>query len=114
MLPRRRETMAISCKGAHFPPEIIRMGVRWYPLAYPLSTRHGEALRHERGVHVGHSTVHRWGITYSPLLEEAFPRRKRPVWVRWRMDEPYIKVQGVWRSLYRAVDQYGETLDFLR
>jgi hypothetical protein len=27
--------MAVSFKGAHFPPEIILMGVRWY-LAYPL------------------------------------------------------------------------------
>ena len=23
--------MAISFKGAHFPPEVILMGVRWYP-----------------------------------------------------------------------------------
>jgi transposase-like protein len=30
--------MAISFKGAHFPQEVILMGVRWY-LAYPLSTR---------------------------------------------------------------------------
>ena len=35
--------MAISFKGAHFPPEVILMGVRWY-LAYPLSTRHVEEL----------------------------------------------------------------------
>jgi len=27
--------MAISFKGAHFPKEVILMGVRWY-LAYPL------------------------------------------------------------------------------
>jgi len=27
--------MAISFKGAHFPQEIILMGVRWY-VAYPL------------------------------------------------------------------------------
>ena len=33
--------MAISFKGAHFPQEIILMGVRWY-LAYPLSYRHVE------------------------------------------------------------------------
>jgi len=26
--------MAISFKGAHFPPDIILMGVRWY-VAYP-------------------------------------------------------------------------------
>jgi hypothetical protein len=35
--------MAISFKGAHFPQEIILMGVRWY-VAYPLSTRHVEEL----------------------------------------------------------------------
>ena len=104
--------MAISFKGAHFPPEIILMGVRWY-LAYPLSTRHVEELMLERGVHVDHSTVNRWVIKYSPQLEEAFHRRKRPVWVSWRMDETYIKVKGVWRYLYRAVDKYGETIDFL-
>jgi len=104
--------MAISFKGAHFPPEIILMGVRWY-VAYPLSTRHVEELMLERGVHVDHSTVNRWVIKYSPLLEEAFHRRKRPVWVSWRMDETYIKVKGEWRYLYCAVDKYGETIDFL-
>ncbi len=41
--------MAISFKGAHFPKEIILMGVRWY-VAYPLSTRHVEELMEERGV----------------------------------------------------------------
>ncbi len=40
--------MAISFKGAHFPQEIILMGVRWY-VAYPLSTRHVEELMEERG-----------------------------------------------------------------
>ena len=61
--------MAISFKGAHFPPEVILMGVRWY-LAYPpLSTRHVEELMLERGVHVDHSTVNRWVIRYSPHLE---------------------------------------------
>jgi len=35
--------MAISFKGAHFPQDIILMGVRWY-VAYPLSTRHVEEL----------------------------------------------------------------------
>jgi hypothetical protein len=71
--------MAISFKGAHFPKEIILMGVRWY-LAYPLSTRHVEELMEERGVDVDHSTINRWTIKYSPLLEEAFHRRKCPVW----------------------------------
>ena len=29
------------------------------------------------------------------------------------MDETYIKVKGQWRSLYRAVDKQGQTIDFL-
>jgi putative transposase len=104
--------MAVSFKGAHFPQDIILTGVRWY-VAYPLSTRHVEELMEERGVHVDHSTINRWVIKYSPQLEEAFHRRRRPVWVSWRMDETYIRVKGEWRSLYRAVDKYGETVDFL-
>jgi putative transposase len=104
--------MAISFKGAHFPPEIILMGVRWY-VAYPLSTRHVEELMAERGVELDHATINRWVIKYSPQLEEAFHRRKRPVWVSWRMDETYIKVKGEWKYLYRAVDKHGKTIDFL-
>ena len=62
--------MAISFKGAHVPPDMILMGVRWYA-AYPLSTRHVEELMLARGVHVDHSTIKRWVVTYSPQLEEA-------------------------------------------
>src|SRR5262245_8926940 len=112
MLLLRRETRAISCKGAHFPHDIMLMGVRWY-IAYPLSTRHVEELMLERWVHVDHSTINRWVVKYSPQLEEAFHRRKRSVWISWRMDETYMKVKGQWRSLYRAVDKHGQTIDSL-
>jgi putative transposase len=78
-----------------------------------LSTRHIEELMRERGVHVDHATMNRWVIKYSPQLEDAFHRRKRPVWVSWRMDETYIRVKGEWRYLYRAVDKHGQTIDFL-
>jgi len=102
----------ISFKGAHFPQDIILTGVHWY-LAYPLSTRHVEELMLERGVHMDHSTINRWVIKYSPRLEAAFHRRKRSVWISWRMDETYLKVKGQWRYLYRAVDKHGQTIDFL-
>src|SRR5712664_4442743 len=100
--------MTINFKGAHFPQDIIRMGVRWY-LAYLLSYRHVEELLEERGVSIDHATGQRWVVKYSPQLEEAFHRRKRPVWVSWRMDETYIKVKGQWYDLYRAVDKTGQT-----
>jgi putative transposase len=67
----------------------------------------------ERGVSVDHSTINRWVLKYSPQLEEAFHRRKRPVWISWHMDETYIRVKGQWYYLYRAVDKTGQTIDFL-
>jgi putative transposase len=102
----------VSFKGAHFEKDIILTCVRWY-VAYPLSYRQLEELMQERGVAVDHATLNRWVLKYSPQLEEAFHRRKRPVWVSWRMDEIYIRVKGQWRYLYRAVDKMGQTIDFL-
>src|SRR5215813_15560007 len=102
--------MAMTFKGAHVPQDILLTGVRW-SVASPLSTRHVAELMEERGVHVEHSTINRWVITYSPPLEEAFHRRRKPVWVSWRMDATYSRVTGEWRYWYRAVDQDGETVD---
>ena len=68
--------MAVSCKGAHFPKEVILMGVRWY-VAYPLSTRHVEELMEERGVEVDHSTINRWVIKYSPPLLPPVTKRAK-------------------------------------
>jgi hypothetical protein len=62
--------MAISFKGAHFPQDIILMGVRWY-LAYPLSYRHVEELLEERGVPIDHATIQRWVVKYMSLSRFA-------------------------------------------
>jgi putative transposase len=104
--------MAVSFKGAHFPRDIILTCVRWY-VAYPLSYRQVEALMQERGVSVDHTTINRWVVKYSPPLQAAFHRRKRSVWLSWRLDETYIRVKGDWKYLYRAVDKHGQTIDFL-
>jgi transposase-like protein len=79
-----------------------------------LSYRHVEELVEERGVPIDHATIQRWVVKYSPQLEEAFHRRKRPVWVSWRMDETYIKVKGQWyyrlcRLCYDGDASYGGT-----
>ena len=67
----------------------------------------------ERGVFVDHSTVHRWSMKMLPVLAAALRRRKRSVGRSWRMDETYVKVGGLWKYLYRAVDRDGDTVDFL-
>jgi putative transposase len=46
-------------------------------------------------------------------LRKRFESSRVCVSGSWRLDETYIKVQGEWRYLYRAVDKYGDTVDFL-
>ena len=99
-------------KRLHYPVDVIAQCVRWY-LAYALSLRDLEEMMAERGILVDHSTLYRWIIRLTPLLNKAFRRDKRAVGARWRMDETYIKVKGQWKYLYRAVDSSGQTIDFL-
>ena len=98
-----------------FPIDIILVCIHWYA-AYPLSSHHLEEMMEEHGVFVDHSSINRWAIRFLPLLEKVFrkhKRDKRALGCSWRMDETYIKVKGVWKYLYRAVDKAGKTVDFL-
>jgi transposase-like protein len=70
-------------------------------------------LMAERGVSVVHTTILRWVQRFVPVFEKKWKKYARPVGISWRVDETYIKVKGVWRYLYRAVDKQGQTVDFL-
>jgi putative transposase len=98
-------------RGRHFDRSVILLCVRWY-LAYNLSLRDLEEMMAERGIHVDHSTVHRWVAHFAPLLLERFNRRKRPVTGKWHIDETYVRVRGRWMYLYRAIDSGGDTVEF--
>jgi putative transposase len=88
------------------------MAVRWY-VAYALSYRDIEEMMAERGIKVDHATANRCVVKHAPLLEASFTKKhKKAIHLSWRMDETYIKVKGVWHYQYRAVDKYGETIDF--
>jgi putative transposase len=102
----------LAAKGMRFPIDVILVCIRWYA-AFPLSYRHLEEMMEERGVFVDHSSINRWAIRFLPLLEKVFFKYKRPVGGSWRMDETYIKVKGIWKYLYRAVEKEGKTVDFL-
>src|ERR1700758_434088 len=67
----------------------------------------------ERGIVLAHTTILRWVQRYVPEFEKRWKRYARPVNGSWRCDETYIKVKGRWTYLYRAVDKYGRTVDFL-
>jgi hypothetical protein len=91
---------------------VIVVAVRWY-LRFNLSYRDVEELLVERGVEVDHVTVYRWVQRSAPLLADAARFCRHSPGAGWHVDETYVKVNGVWRYVYRAVDQYGQVIDVL-
>jgi transposase, IS6 family len=99
-------------KRRRLPVEIILVCVRWY-CKYGITYRDLAEMMQERGVEVDASTIFRWVQRYAPELE------KRIRWYQgyrsssWRVDEPYVKVGGQWKYLFRAVDKHGRLIDFM-
>jgi putative transposase len=122
------ETLCRVFTRLHYPIEVILVCVRWY-VAYPLSLRHLEEMMAERGVVVDHSSrcllrpqpLTPYRATLLCLLHPTSPLRKSPILgftiqrgkVGRKKRLPYIRVGGVWKYLYRAVDKQGNTVDFL-
>jgi len=48
---------------------------------------------------------------FTPLVIEAARPCRHSVGDRWFIDETHVKVAGVWRYVYRAVDQHGQVID---
>ena len=93
-------------------PELILCAVRWY-LRYSLSLRDVEELLAERGLAADHTTIWRRVQRYGPELDQRLRCHLKPTNKSWRVDETYIRVQGRWCYLYRAIDSTGATIDFL-
>lgn len=99
-------------KGYCSSPAVILLFV-YMKCRFSLSYRDLEEMMHIRGAKVDHSTLQRWVIKFVPMIDKQVRKRKRPVVGSWRMDETYVKLNGKWIYLYRAVDRYGNTVDFL-
>ncbi len=52
-------------------------------------------------------------LKYAPELDNRIRPHLNRTNDSWRVDETYIKVKGVWKYLYRAVNSEGNTLDFM-
>jgi transposase-like protein len=50
---------------------------------------------------------------FTPLVIETARPCRHSVGDSWFVDETYVKVAGVWRYVYRAVDQHGQVIDVL-
>ena len=57
--------------------------------------------------------MYRWVQRFTPLLADAARFCRHSLGDRWFVDETYVKVGGIWRYVYRAIDQHGQVVDVL-
>ncbi len=108
--PHLRPAPRSAFAGYRFPAEVITLAVRWY-LRFGLSYRDFEELLAERGIEVDHVSIYRWVQRFAPEFAEAARARQHVIGDRWHVDETYLKVEGTWRYLFRAIDQFGQVID---
>ncbi len=99
-------------KWKHFQGEIILWLVSWY-CRYALSYGDLKEMATERNLSVERSTICRWVHEYGPEINKRMKPYLKRTNDSWRVDETYVKIKGKWHYLYRAIDKYGHTLDWM-
>jgi transposase-like protein len=93
------------------PTDIVLLVVLWR-LRYKLSLRDLAERFLERGCVFTHETVREWEARFAPLLTERLRAKRRgATGTKWHADETYVKVDGTWCYLYRAIDRDGNLVD---
>jgi len=93
------------------PTAIVFLVVLWR-LRYKLSLRDLAEMFLERGFVFSHETVRQWEALVAPLLTTHLRcKRRGEAGQKWPVDETYVKIQGVWCYLYRAIDADGNLVD---
>ncbi len=94
-----------------YPSDIVLLVVLWR-VRYKLSLRDLAEMFLERGFEFTHETVREWETRFAQLLSDKLrAKRKGHAGCSWHTDETYIKVGGVWKYLYRAIDRDGNLVD---
>ena len=93
------------------PTDIVFLVVLWR-LRYKLSLRDLAEMFLDRRFVFTHKTVRDWEARFAPLLTERLRTKRRgKAGLKWHADETYLKVQGRWCYLYRAIDADGNLVD---
>ena len=96
---------------AQYPSDVIALVVFWR-LRYKLSLRDLPEMFLIRGIEFSYEAVRDWETKLTPsLIDSLRRRRKGRIGKSWYVDETYIKVNGHWCYLYRAIDRFGALVD---
>ena len=98
-------------KQHRYPWPAIETAVRWYQkdgLTYRAVS--SKLLTH--GMEVSHKTVYEWVQKFGDVVGRK-NRRRTTGQTNWNVEETYVKVNGEWKYMYRAVDTKDNTLDLV-
>jgi putative transposase len=95
-----------------FPAEIISHAV-WLYHVFSLSLRDVELILAERGIVVTHESIRHRCLKFGADFAGRLRRRRPKPGNIWHLDEVFIRIRGVLRYLWHAVDQHGAVLDIL-
>ena len=79
---------------------------------YKLSLRDLAEMFLQRGIIFTHEAGRHWERKLAPLLSVTLRKRRYgTVGTSWYVDETYVRVDGRWQYLYRAIDRAGNLVD---
>jgi putative transposase len=94
-----------------YPTDVVCLVVVWRH-RYKLSLRDLAEMFLQRGIIFSHEAVRDWERKLAPLLSETLRKRRYgTVGASWYVDETYVRVDGRWQYLYRAIDRDGHLVD---
>jgi putative transposase len=109
---RRRELSACTAKR-HRKMRSSTSDTAGTDGAIQLSFREVEELMLARGVVVSYETIRCWCAKFGPDYANQLRRRRPRPGDKWHVDEVFVKINGITRYLWRAVDQRGNVRDVL-
>jgi putative transposase len=80
---------------------------------YSLSYRDVEEMMLERGVAVSYETIRAWCQKFGGEYSKRLKKCRGLIGDTWHLDEMYLRIDGRYQYLWRAVDQEGEVIDIL-
>ncbi len=96
-----------------YPTDLVLLVVLWR-LRYKLSLRDLAEMFLVRGFVFTHEAVRDWEARFAPLLTARLRARRRgQSGAKWHVDETYLRVDGRWCYLYRAIDRDGNLVEAL-
>ena len=101
-----------SLNRAQYPSDVIALVVFWR-LRYKLSLRDLPEMFLLRGIEFTYEAVRDWEAKLTPSLIDNLRAGGGAGRRSWYVDETYIKVNGRWCYLYRAIDRTGALVDVM-